>query len=351
MMRIWAERPRTFRERGFNYLLGAVMSAPADPGTGHNWAVALVHGIGATEPVEMIRLVTGAIKEVRPDLVLDDYTRVHEPAPASPADPASRPCPQYVRHGMIGAAKVRFATAFWSDIAVFGEGLINLLGSLMLGGMGVRYFADVSTIGRKPLAIALHWVLSAMIFLLALVFLPLAVSSLLLSLSGLIAIYLFIGDQKDFQVIFIALSTIGAATLICGIGIKKLWFTRKDRKLALPICIMVLFFSVAGSLLLLIGHPGGLDGPIAQAIRRIMIWFAESAGNSAPWRSVCASGRDEHLLRSLSCRATDFVGSACDHFDSRGSTSSVREHANPAAARAQTRPGSWLRMRDFDVGP
>lgn len=258
------------------------MSAAADPGAGRNWAVALVHGIGATEPVDMIRLVTGAIKEVRLNFELEDYTRVHEPAAASAPGLSAdgQPCPQYVRHGAIGTAKVRFATAFWSDIAVFGEGLINLLGSLMLGGMGVRYFAYISTKAKQPLATALHWVLSAMILLLALIFFPLAFTSLLLSLNGLIAVYLFVDKQQYLQHIFIAVATMAFAALICGIGIKKLWPSRNDRRLAMPIFIMVLFFSFSGAIMLLAGHPGGLQGPVARAVQDLMFWYAELAGNN-----------------------------------------------------------------------
>lgn len=58
---------------------------------------------------------------------------------------------------------MRFATAYTSDISVFGEGLINLLGSLMLGGMGVRYFSEVGVDAKHLFAMALRRVLTSLI--------------------------------------------------------------------------------------------------------------------------------------------------------------------------------------------
>ena len=171
-----------------------------DQEPGRNCAVAIVHGVGESKPIEMLRLVTSAVATQRKDLDLEKHINVHfrdeelhelQPSDSATADgkpvqPALDPLTAealrpHERCGSIGENKttsVRIATAHWSDISMFGEGIVRLLGNLALGGLGVRYFADVATSGKNVVAKTLHGLLTLKIWLLALGFLPLVLCTL-----------------------------------------------------------------------------------------------------------------------------------------------------------------------------
>ncbi len=278
---------------------------------GRNWAVALVHGVGITEPVEMLKEVTGAVATQRRDLVLDPDVRVHLPPepdekdaakaePPAPKDPATGleqappdidplldlPVRQHVRHGTIGGSKVRFATAYWSDISLFGDSLVKLIGNLALGGMGVRYFADVSTNGRSIGARILHYLFAAKITLLALVFLPVVICTLIYSLYAFMGAYLFRDATLRYQAAFIAIFAFGTVAYISYLGISGFWKIRKERKLAVPIFSVLAGLATLTSLVILIDHPRtlgtftGLDGKIAEWLRTVpMLWYADVSKN------------------------------------------------------------------------
>ncbi len=282
---------------------------------GRDWAVALVHGIGHTEPVEMLKLVTDAVGTQRP-MHLEPDVRVFLPLSEQPliaTAPAHEPAPndavrQHVWHGRIGNASVRVATAFWSDVSMFGEGLIRLIGNMALGGMGVRYLADAGSGARNVVARALHAVLTLKIVLLALGFLPIVLCTLFFSLSALTGYYLFRNETLFLQSWAIPVLALAAITWLVVLARRMLWPMRDQRSLALPIFNALWGYGALMAGLMLVGHrrtfgqflpteqlalcmrdnpPEAAINVVEASVRWLMAWYGQISGNVNWQDRVC----------------------------------------------------------------
>lgn len=286
---------------------------------GRNWAVALVHGVGNTEPIDMLTRITRVLGRHRP-LALEKDVRVLIPEGAEPsagnaaqptgknAQPVDEPVRQHFQHGRIGGSGVRFATAYWSDVSLFGEGLIRLIGNIALGGMGVRYLADVGSGGKSSVARIMHGVLNAKILLLALGFLPIVLCTLVFSLLTLIGYYLFRYETFFLQAWAIAILSLIGTWLLGGLGRRMLWHMRDQRSLALPIFNALRLYGVVMAVVMLVGHKRALgaflpmaemplcarpDAPkvamsyIEGALRYVMGLYGTASGNGNWQDRVC----------------------------------------------------------------
>lgn len=283
-----------------------------DQESGRNWAVAVVHGVGESKPIEMLRLVTSAVTAERKDLELDRHVHVHFRdedlrAPQSSAaasatteakageaaiDPltaeALRP---HERCGWIGkdkARSVRVAAAHWSDISMFGEGILRLIGNLALGGLGVRYFADVAASGTNIIAKTLHGLLTLKIWLLALGFLPIVLCTLVFSLHTFIGYYIFRNETFELQAWAIALLSALTIWWLARIARRMLAHMKDERSLAMPIFIALRLYGYSMAALILLDHPRTLvklvtgreeSLGIAAILRQIMVWYGDVSGN------------------------------------------------------------------------
>ena len=244
---------------------------------GRNWAVAIVHGIGSTEPVDMLQRVTKAIGSACRDITFSNQINIEiDPN----ADPAQRRHEQHATDGFLpDGSRVRFATALWSDIGVVSEGLLSLLAGVLLGGFGVRYFAEVgSSTGELP-ARALHRVLQAMIWLLALVILPVTMCLAIFSSVALIAAQMVLNSLLWLQTPIICVVSLSLVYVIWSFGHKYLEKSAVERKLIKPVLNVFLGIAVVECVLLLItqqdikGAPFklgllGLDNPISQVVSK-----------------------------------------------------------------------------------
>ena len=270
---------------------------------GRNWAVAIVHGVGESKAIEMLRLVTSAVTTQRKDLDLENLINVHfrdedlrEAQPIDPATPVIDPLTAealrpHERCGSIGedkTASVRFATAHWSDISMFGDGIVRLLGNLALGGMGVRYFADVATSGNNVVAKMLHGLLTLKIWLLALGFLPIVLCTLVFSLYTFIGYYIFRNETFHLQAWAIALLSAATIWWLALVARRMLGHMRDEHSLAMPIFIALRIYGYGMAALILLDHPRTLvklvtgreeSLGIAAILRNVMVWYGDKSGN------------------------------------------------------------------------
>ena len=122
------------------------------------WAFALVHGIGITKPMDLIGEVTSTMN-VKGERVLGvegPSVQTDEPAEAhtAPAELRSRSVKtnapkrrQFAQWGTFYGERARFAAMEWSDISFYKDGIINMIGGLLLTSFGVRYFAQAAGAG------------------------------------------------------------------------------------------------------------------------------------------------------------------------------------------------------------
>jgi len=257
------------------------------------WAVTLVHGIGETSPVEFVKLVTDRLTKHIPGLELNSSVEIHYPTSnssnSSSHDVDQDTHPNYSRRGRVGSAPVEFAAAHWSDVSKVPNSLVNLVGSLMTTGLGVRHFARVSMQRQSFADRALDGTLSLMIWLLGIIYIPLALASLFFGLAGFTAFYLVEGIEPMFgrpfwsyQVPVIALLTTLAC---CGIAVGGYYRYRHHphrgtRTLSVPIFTMLAVFGLILSLLPILGHPYWFDIQVLQkSLRPLLTGYAEFSGN------------------------------------------------------------------------
>lgn len=258
-----------------------------DSKPGQSWAVAVVHGIGDAKPLDMLRQVTTAVKSERSQMQLEPHICVHVDR-KKPRDAGGAPVDPHIRHGTIGASKVRFATAYWSDISSFGDSLLKLIGSLALGGMGVRYFADVCTGGKSRIVKVLNGLLLGKIWLLALGFLPIVLCTLVFSLFSFTGYYLFRNEMLKYQAWYIGVGSLVTVVGIAWLGLAMLWYLRNERSLALPIFWCLMAYGAAMGLVIIADHPrtfGGLHGSsIAPWLLTAMRWWGGQSENPT-WKN------------------------------------------------------------------
>lgn len=231
-----------------------------------DWAVALVHGIGETNPLHMITDVTAAIKGVKavrsqiglqPGVGLDLSTNasVYEQqsitAQRTPrATYGNRPSPSagkfyhVIRRGRLLGGNLRVGTAAWADIAYSRrQGLLNLIGALLMTAFGVRYFAHVAATSDNSMgrfaAAQVHLqqrLLNLMVSTIALVVFPVTFVTLVFSCVALLGKYIFKTNALliSFQMELIAF----VAALLCGIaawqGYVRSKELRDERPLGVP---------------------------------------------------------------------------------------------------------------------
>jgi hypothetical protein len=243
-------------------------------GEGH-WAVAVVHGIGNTEPIALMKEIITTLqhKDVRPELEVAEATEVYDKLPELLADSRGQALeeefakqlglkseledtPQHMRRGTIGQSEVQFATAHWSDISFNREGFVNLYASMAMTGFGVRYLADVACRQSDLIAQSIRFVLRAMVKWMALFILPVTLFSLIFSSMGLIGFTVFLRHMLPAQAAFIAVSSLAIALIISFFGIREVLPIRKERTLAVPIFIALVVVAVISSCLLMIGKYG-----------------------------------------------------------------------------------------------
>lgn len=248
------------------------MTEPASQNRQPNWAFALVHGIGTTQPMDMIQEVTDAMKKARPSLKLEPDAEVHE------VREQGKVRHHVIRHGSIPGAKVRFGTAHWADITYYRQGFIALIGAFLMTAFGVRFFADVAArdardagFVERTLSFLLRHMLSLMAILLAVIVFPLTFVALVFSAAGLVAEIglrneiglpgITIVDLQRWFIIIVGLA------ICCGyaaVGVFRVYPMRKERTLGLPIFVSI------GLIALLIGltmplHSYRVDWPVLGA--------------------------------------------------------------------------------------
>ena len=92
--------------------------APAE----ERWAVILVHGVGDTEPSDMIDSVAPVVSAVQDPTrkPTDEYELVRL------ADEGAKTFPVFMRRDRVQGARVLFAEVFWADLSRIREGTVAL---------------------------------------------------------------------------------------------------------------------------------------------------------------------------------------------------------------------------------
>ncbi|MDX2307915.1 MAG: hypothetical protein NW216_06745 [Hyphomicrobium sp.] len=241
------------------------------------WAVALVHGIGTSQPLPMIDAVAKAIKAARPTFDLNQDSEIHSVPEAGTARY------QYVRSGSVEGAKVRIGTAHWADVSYYREGVISLIGIMLMAAFGVRFFANVATAHRPgtPGVIRffsgiVSWLLYFMIITLAVLIFPVTFDSLVFSSIGLLAEYTvrFQGTwTAPLQIAMIAGGGFVVCTLLAYIGLSRIASALKERSLGVWIfgSMILVAFALAAAMVASIWKPEIPDG-----LRAILLDFAKS---------------------------------------------------------------------------
>ncbi|HVS37302.1 MAG TPA: hypothetical protein VMS17_17205 [Gemmataceae bacterium] len=132
--------------------------APAD----ERWVVILVHGVGETEPSDMIAAVAPVITAVQ-DPTRQPSDEFHE---ARLPDEGRKTFPVFTRRDRVGAAEVLYAEVFWADLSRIRKGLIPLLWGVYNLIFSVRYIADQASDQPSALAAFLRMRLKNAAFLL-----------------------------------------------------------------------------------------------------------------------------------------------------------------------------------------
>ncbi len=277
-----------------------------------HWAIALVHGIGNTDRLQMIQEVCKAFQHARPNLRLEQGAEVHEVHEVrdkngamteqeggdnagqnagqkseqktqlrgqitSPLVDAEDTYVRYnvIRNGYLGGGTFRIGTAHWADITYYRQGFLNLIGALMMTAFGVRFFAEVAASADKGdnwVIRILSWVqrrvLKLMVQVLALVVFPVTFVSLILSCMGLIGIYVFKTQLAGWQKEFISISSFALCTLAALAGIRRSWDFRKERPLAIWLFVMIAGIGFVVSLAMILGD---------------RIWIASGPGHAVSY--------------------------------------------------------------------
>lgn len=243
-----------------------------------NWAFALVHGIGAAEPLEMIQLVTKALQGARPSLRLDKAAEVHTVREKHAHGPGADVRHTVIRHGHIPGAQVRFGTAHWADITYYRQGLVSLIGTLLMAAFGVRFFAQVAARhGRdaprvvRRMAQLLGVLLNLMVIVLALFVFPVTFVSLIYSVFGLIAEYA-VKDISMFGLQVAAVQRLAIAVfagVVCiglaFVGRGRVYPMRGERTLGLRIFNAIAIYAAVLSLALVLDDVWLLANPDIKA--------------------------------------------------------------------------------------
>ena len=226
----------------------------------------------------MLRLVTAALGSARPDIKLGNTIAIEQ-------QPGRHD--QHAMDGTLpGGARVRFATALWSDIAQVKEGFLSMMAAVLLGGFGVRYFAEVGSNTGHMTARIIHLLLTWMIQLLALFLLPLTMCMMVFGLVAVLAFYLFGHSTLWMQTPFIVAVGLTAVIMIARFGHSYLREASAQRSLIRPVLHIFVFIAMAFSILLLLGikdYPeapyklglGGRESPQSAAIVDGIVWFAQ----------------------------------------------------------------------------
>lgn len=267
------------------------------------WAFALVHGIGTTKPMDLIGEVTTAmnVKSSRVLGVDGPAVRTDEPAEAhtAPAELRSRSATtnapkrrQFAQGGTFYGERARFAAMEWSDISFYKDGVINMIGGLLLTSFGVRYFAEAAGSRDRWLARLLHVVLKTVVLLIALFAFPFTLVSLIYSGTGILAENLLRGPALvPWQTTMIVLISVAICAGIATIGWRSSQPLKEERPLAVPIFVCIIVYAVLLALLFLAGHvdryghwhlsmPKGDDvGFVSNWIRQTLVWTGDLVGH------------------------------------------------------------------------
>ena len=116
------------------------------------WVVILVHGVGETEPADMIDSVAPVVTAVqdRRGNPPKTYEEVQLP------DEGDQTFPVFMRRDQVNAAQVLFAEVFWADLSRIRQGTMALLAGLYHLVFSVRYIADQGSAQPGPLAAILR---------------------------------------------------------------------------------------------------------------------------------------------------------------------------------------------------
>ncbi len=108
--------------------------APAE----ERWAVILVHGVGDTEPSDMIDSVAPIVAAVQDPTrkPSDEYELVRL------ADEGAKTFPVFMRRDRVQAARVLYAEVFWADLSRIREGTAALFIGVFHLVFGVRHIAE-----------------------------------------------------------------------------------------------------------------------------------------------------------------------------------------------------------------
>ena len=258
-----------------------------------DWAVALVHGIGNTDRLKMIQEVCQALEHARPEMKLGQGAEVHEVCEVRDKDgniaeqatetrrqitgPLADSGDAYVRYnvirnGRLGEGTFRIGTAHWADITYYRQGLVNLIGALMMTAFGVRFFAEVAAKASKDdnwVIKGFSWIqrrlLKLMVQILALFVFPITFVSLIFSCMGLIGIYVFRTQLAGAQKEFIAISSLTLCTAAAIVGVRRSWEFRRERPLAVSLFLVIAGAAGIIAIAMLFGDrlwiAGGIDRP------------------------------------------------------------------------------------------
>lgn len=217
-----------------NDLPGQAEQGTGAGGTGNEtWAIALVHGIGGSQPLRMMKDVAEAMKAPRPSLELTEKAEIHE------AKDGNETRFIHVRHARFDGGSARFGNAHWADVTYYRQGIISLIGILLMAAFGVRFFASVAAQHRPgtPLAVKmvshpLVWLLHVMVAVLAILVFPITFASLIYSCVGLLAEYsikfLGKGVTDYWQTIAIAVGGFGICASLAWIGAVRVLPMRRE---------------------------------------------------------------------------------------------------------------------------
>lgn len=103
--------------------------------------IALVHGIGAVHPHDMIRDITKALE---PSLAGAEF---HPWIKAIDTPGGIELCQKETRAGR----SITVISAYWGDICKVGENVFSVLGGLLTNIFGLRYFISAALRGGGPL--------------------------------------------------------------------------------------------------------------------------------------------------------------------------------------------------------
>ncbi len=295
------------------------------PRKSDDWAVALVHGIGITDRLKMIQEVCHALSYARPEMKLGHGAEIHEVREIRDKDgniteqeteargeitgPLADSGDTYVRHnvirnGRLGDGTFRIGTAHWADITYYRQGLVNLIGALMMTAFGVRFFAEVAAKASKDdnwVIKSFSWVqrrlLKLMVQILALFVFPVTFVSLIFSCMSLIGIYVFRTQLAGAQKEFIAISSLALCIAAAIVGVRRSWEFRKERPLAVSLFLVIAGVALVIAIAMLFGDrlwiaggvgipwqfhwqeirgqaPGSAFLPLPLFIRDMLVWIA-----------------------------------------------------------------------------